>query len=736
MFQLVKVLVERGVYNLDKPFTYAYLGEERLSFGMRVNIDFNSSSIVGFIVDEPEVINEDFQTYLSKLDYSLKTIQSVLDKEPIIDKELYELAKKVADYYLCPLIEVLKAMLPPSLKPNSSSKSKPQLRFQKVALRKENTLGIKLNSNQEKLYLELDKETPVSKIGAKASLKFLVDNSLVEIIDREVKTKLSLEDEGYYLKTLTEEQENAFDKIINSSDSTFLIQGVTGSGKTEIYLHLVSYYLKRGKSSIVLVPEISLTDKMISLFYSVFNNQVAIFHSGLSNKVKYDEYRSIARGEKKVVIGTRSAIFAPVKDLGLIVVDEEHVESYKQDTSPYYDARRVALMLSEKTQCKVIYASATPSLEMKAMTESKRMALIKLNKRINENELPEVQIVSLNDYVNINDESAIISRPLVRELESTFASNHQAILLLNRRGYAPIYTCDNCKKTLVCPNCSVPLVYHKKSGELRCHHCDYSISVSSFECPKCHGTKFSYNGFGTERIKDDLERIFPQIKVGILDADSTRLKGEYHRILSDFALGKYDVLVGTQMVAKGHDFSNVTLAVALMADQSLEFPSYKANENTFDMLTQLIGRAGRGDFTGKAIVQTYSKDNKVIELASKQDYEAFYVYEMKNRQARNYPPYCYLANITLSSSKRDKVVQASYQVKNFLVNKLVRHSLALVYGPSVPYIEKLNNRYYRKLMLKYKNRLAVKRILKDLIDLKMTSSEIHLSIDIDPSSDI
>ena len=741
MFYLLQVVIEHGVRKLDRPFSYAYLGRNKIQFGERVKVNFNNRQLIGFVVEEPLLVEDSLEKYQEEKGYKIKPIEEIIDAEPIVDQKMFDLVLKVAEYYCCPLIEVLKVILPPSLRPNSQYAGKPKRSFRKVIVINDKFLStaIQFNANETKLLnkiKECPQGLPKSQVTAKKSLESLMKKGAVSAEQIEIMRLPEIEYEEDSIHELNSEQQAAYEYLINSKKRVNLLQGVTGSGKTEIYIKLVKNCLDQSCDAIILVPEIALTDRMISRFKAIFGDRVALLHSGLTDAQKYDEYLNISRGEVHVVIGARSAVFAPLKNVKLIIVDEEHVSSYKQDRMPYYDARKVAIMRMEQMQGKVVFGSATPSLECRARGDKGVYGLVKLKERYNSAHLPQTKIIDLGDFENIDYNSTLISIPLRQAIERTLAKKEQVIIFLNRRGYAPVYMCRKCQKPLKCPNCNLPLTYHKGQKKIVCHHCGYELQAEDLVCPHCQGTAFSFVGFGTERIQEEIQSFFPQAKIRRLDADTARRKGVYHSIINGFSKGEFDILVGTQMVAKGHDFPNVTLAVALLADQSLQFPSYKANEDTFNLLTQLVGRAGRKDKEGFAIIQTYSPENDIIHLAQSQDYEAFYQYEMKNRFDRQYPPYTFIVNITISANSSKEVEKASYKVKAYLFHQLQGGTRSELYGPSIPYIERLNNRYYRKIMLKYKSRKLVDAALKGLNVLNLHSSSVKIDVDIDPSSDI
>ena len=381
---------------------------------------------------------------------------------------------------------------------------------------------------------------------------------------------------------------------------------------------------------------------------------------------------------------------------------------------------------------KLVLASATPSLETKARAEKKVYEQLYLTKRFTGYALPKVEIIDMANIKNLDTDSIIISIPLRKAIAETIAKNKQAILFINRRGYAPVYSCRKCGKIFKCPNCDVPLTYHKEDNKIKCHHCDYELSAADLKCENCGSEVFSNTGFGTERIVDEVRRLFPMARIARLDSDIASRKKEFNMTLFGFENHDYDILIGTQMIAKGHDFKDVELAVSLMADKSLSIPNYKANEDTFDLLTQLIGRAGRFSNNGKAIIQTYMPENEIINLSANQDYEQFYKFEMHNRKVFQYPPYTFLAIITISGTDSDELETFCYKVKGYLTAEL-KNARVNIYGPSFPYIKKVNNRYYRKLMLKYKSHQEVEQVFNNLFNLE--GKDIKISLDIDPVSD-
>lgn len=727
-------MIERDAHSLNRPFSYACPSSLEPSFGKRVAVKFAHSTkpIIGFIVDDPEKIEMSLEEYNSQSEFQIKEIVELIDNYPIISRDLFKLAEEVSKYYHAPLISVLKVMLPPSLKPSSSFRGKPKESYVKYIIKMKEP-DDSLNTNEKKVMAKLEENgrAKFTAFGAKKTVAVLLAKKYIDIVDVLQERVADYRKEDYNEKQLSLEQKKCIEEIISSDDKTFLLEGVTGSGKTEVYFRLAEHYLSIDKSVLILEPEIALTSRLVTIFKSRFKTKISVLHSGETPAVLYDEYQKIARGDARIVIGARSAIFAPLHDLALIVIDEEHVNSYKQEKEPYYHARTVALIRQKLSDMKIVLGSATPALDTKARAEKGLYHQLYLTERFNSKPLPTVEIVDMADIKNVDSESVIISIPLRKAMEEVLNKNKQVLLFLNRRGYAPVYSCRKCGRIYKCPNCEVPLTYHKQENIIKCHHCEYEISVADLQCLKCGSTSFAKTGFGTQRIVDEIQRMFPRARICRLDRDIASKKKQFAETLNGFIDHEYDIMIGTQMIAKGHDFSNVELVSALMADKSLSIPNYLANEDTFDLLTQLIGRAGRTSGEGKAIIQTYMTDNEVLHLSARQDYTSFYKFEMDNRKQFQYPPYTYLALITISAKGSREVEQFAYKIKNYLIANL-RNARASIYGPSNPYIKMLNNRYYKNIMVKYKSRAEVEEAFSGLYDLE--SGEYKITLDIDPVS--
>lgn len=535
-------------------------------------------------------------------------------------------------------------------------------------------------------------------------------------------------------KKLTAEQAqatNAVDQAIDEKQAaTFLLEGVTGSGKTEVYLQIIQHALAQGKSALMLVPEISLTPQIVRQFKARFGDQVALLHSALSDGERYDEWRRIEKGDAQVVVGVRSAIFAPIKNLGVIIMDEEHETSYKQEDMPRYHARDVAQWRGQYHHCPVVLGSATPSLESRARAQKGVYQWLRLTKRINGKDLPHVQLVDMRQagrYAPTTD----ISQELATEIQKKLALNEQVVLMLNRRGYSSFLMCRECGEVIKCPNCDISLTYHKDTNSLKCHYCGHEEPVPQV-CPNCHSKAVRYFGTGTQRVEKELTELFPTARILRMDVDTTRRKGAHERILDEFGKHHADILLGTQMIAKGLDFPNVTLVGVLNADTSLGLPDFRASERTFQLLTQVSGRAGRAEKEGNVLIQTYNPDHYAIQYAQRQDYEHFFGKEMQVRHQGGYPPYYYTIQITASARTEADAAQKMFQIRGEIVNYLSQN--AVILGPTPQSIMRINNRYYYQLVIKYKNEPQLENYLQNLLltSQKEERNGLQIVIDRDP----
>ncbi|GGI63766.1 primosomal protein N' [Limosilactobacillus caviae] len=534
--------------------------------------------------------------------------------------------------------------------------------------------------------------------------------------------------------TLNADQEAAVNKINHAIDDhasqVFLLQGVTGSGKTEVYLQSIANALRQGKTALMLVPEISLTPQIVNRVRRRFGSKVAVLHSSLSNGERYDEWRRIERGEAQVVVGARSAIFAPLKNIGLIVLDEEHESSYKQDESPRYHAREVAKWRGKYNHAPVVLGSATPSLESRARAVKNVYHLLRLPHRVNQQILPPINIVDMRDEVKKHGESNF-SQVLLGELADRLQKGEQSILMLNRRGFSSFMMCRDCGAVLKCPNCDISLTLHMDTRTMKCHYCGHEEPIPH-ECPNCHSRQIRYYGTGTEKVEQELHQLLPGARIIRMDVDTTRRKGMHAKLLRQFGHHQADILLGTQMIAKGLDFPNVTLVGVLNADTGLGLPDFRASERTFDLLSQVSGRTGRANKQGKVIIQTYNPDHYAIQDAKEHNYEKFFKQEMMLRRQAGYPPYYYTVRLMASHPEEAKAAGAMAKIYEQLKNGL--SSSTIILGPTPRAIARMKRRYYYQIVIKYKKDPYLHQLLFDILQNTQSRGfkDVQVSIDQDP----
>lgn len=536
---------------------------------------------------------------------------------------------------------------------------------------------------------------------------------------------------------LTDEQQVALAKVsaslANGIAETFLLHGVTGSGKTEIYLQAIKEVLDKGQEAIVLVPEISLTPQMTARFKARFGPLVAVMHSALSAGEKYDEWRKIQRGEVKVVVGARSAIFAPFENVGIIILDEEHEGSYKQEDTPRYHARDVAIKRAEYYRCPVILGSATPSLESYARASKGVYTLLTLMKRARNQQLPEVKVVDMREELRTGNRS-MFSVPLAEAVRKRLDAREQIVLFLNRRGFSAFVLCRDCGTVVECPNCDISLTYHRAHERLKCHYCGHEERVP-LVCPECESEHIRFFGTGTQKVEEEIAKLFPTARVLRMDVDTTRQKGSHERLLRQFSEGKADILLGTQMIAKGLDFPNITLVGVLAADTTLHLSDFRAAEKTFQLMTQVSGRAGRHELPGEVFIQTYTPEHYAIELAKDQHYEPFYNLEMMARRQFGYPPFYFVTLVQFTHEDLLKVADFAEKGARYLKGNLSPETVII--GPTAAAISRVNNRYRYQCLLKYKKEPKLTETLQQLIKLYRTNwikSGLTMTVDVDPTS--
>lgn len=716
----VKVLIETRVKSNDMTFTYHVPSnvEDNLLIGKRVLVPFSNRMVEGF------VLGYDAKTD----DYEIKDIIKIIDDEPVLNDELIILGIYMSKKYLCPLINCYQSMLPKALKAGVKNGG---------GIKK--LLYVKLNDNvinadvKVKKQLEIidflkdNKEVLKSSIQSKSSLGKLIEKGIVLEYYKETYRKVETElDRKEILLTKEQKLVSKTIKSYLNKQLVTLLYGVTGSGKTEVYIDAVKEVVKSGKSAIILVPEISLTPQITARFKGVFKDEIAILHSSLSDGERYDEYRKIIRKEVSVVIGARSAIFAPLNNIGIIIIDEEHSESYKQENNPRYSTLDIAVERSKTHECPVILGSATPKIESYARAKKGYYQLLELPSRVNNKPLPKVSIVDMKK--EIRKGNAIFSDELRNKINDRLIKKEQVMLLLNRRGYANYLTCNNCGFVFKCPNCDITLTYHKTSGMMRCHYCGYA-SKKLEVCPACKEKSIKQMGVGTEKLEEKIKEEFPLAKVLRMDADATSKKGSHNKIISSFNTGEYNVLVGTQMISKGLNFPCVTLVGVINADVSLNIPNFRSSEQTFSLLDQVIGRSGRADKEGEAVIQTFNPDHYSIICASNHDYKSFFNHEMYVRKKLNYPPFCFITLVKISSKDFNYGIGEAKKISNYLRQNLKNTS---VLGPSIASVLKVNNNYNFSVILKYKKEEKLYYFLNQIIKIYEGNAKIKVSLDFDP----
>lgn len=719
---IIGVLVELSNKNIDRVFDYSvpdcFL--DKIKLGIRVKVPFGKMELEGFVVE-----------IKGSSDIEVKDILDVIDDEAILNSELLELGKKMQEDTLSTLISCYQIMLPKALKAKNGQVINKKFDTY-YYLNKDIVCYGKLSTSQEKIInLCMEKEYVLRKELVDISLSSL--NTLIKkniLLEKKLEHyRLSYNEKIEPKKELTNDQKSVVDEVLaNTGYFPYLLFGVTGSGKTEVYMELIEDALNKGKTSIVLVPEISLTPQMVLRFQKRFGDNIAAIHSALSDGEKYDEWRRIVKGEAKIVIGARSAIFAPLNNIGMIIIDEEHSDSYKQDDSnPRYNAKDIALLRGKYHNCPVIMGSATPSLEVFARAKKGVFKLLELPNRINGKSLPHINIVDMNEM--ISKTKGHFSPVLLEAISARLLKNEQIILLLNRRGYSSFVTCKNCGYTFKCPNCDITLTYHKSSRTLRCHYCGYGTKVYD-TCPECHEKSINDLGVGTEKVEEELNKLFPESKILRMDFDTTSRKGMHEKMIKAFKNHEYDILLGTQIVSKGLDFDNVTLVGVINADTSLNIPDFRSSETTFSLLAQVAGRAGRSDKEGEVIIQTFNPEHYAIQYTKKHDYLGFYNREMSIRRELKYPPYYYICYVKISGKDNKYIYEESLKITKLFHNKLIN---MIILGPSPCTIFKLNNIYRYGIILKYKKDEDLREVLNKVIEHYKDSRNIKIDVNFNPS---
>lgn len=719
---IAEVIVDIAVGDTDK--IYDYLCDETVFVGSRVRVPFGGKVVAGFVMNLKEK---------SSFDESRLKRAVAEDELPALNGECLSLAKKIALRYRVPMAQSLRLFLPTEMRKGTVKELKKRyaelcdpLPDTPIRASAKNQLGVIE-------HLKAHGKTACSVLNEKyqGGVSALEKKGFLIITEEQIKRDPYQGIEGEFpTRTLTEKQKETVDGIERDARTVQLIHGVTGSGKTEIYLTLIAKELKKGKSSIFLVPEISLTPQMLSQLRARFGKNAAILHSGLSAGERFDEWWRLRTGEAKIAIGARSAIFAPVENLGVIIVDEEHDSSYYSETAPRYNTFDIAHLRAKHNGCKLILGSATPSVETYKRAEDGEFNLLRLPDRINQKPLPEIVIADMRREVRRGNNS-FFSTPLKEELEKCLSEGHQAILFLNRRGYSQTVICKECGYVAKCEACDVSLTYHRDEDCLKCHYCGARYKMLR-ACPECGGVKLSYAGTGTQRVEADVKKAFPSARTIRMDNDTTSGKEGHFKILKAFGEKQADVLIGTQMIAKGHDFPEVTLVGILDADMSLHFSDYRSGERTFQLITQVAGRSGRAEEKGKVVLQTFSPENEVLGFATNYDYDGFYKNEISIRAATAFPPFAKIVRVLISGEDEKKTLEGLKTVYTAL-NTLYENNVDkfLFFNKMHSPIKRINNQYRYQVLM----RLTDGTLLKNVYDAaeQMKTRGVFVSVQENPA---
>ena len=742
---IAEIIINSNVKNLNKIFDYNVPTdlEGTICVGDRVLVPFGNKKTFeeGFVIGLKE-----------KTEYKVKDIVKI-QNEIKLTKENIELAKLMAKRYFCNISDCIKLMLPPgTISKNIENRIKDKKqRF--VYLKKdieeiEQDIESKIiKSEKQKRVLNFliqndgiqTTDLEVITDTTSAILKTLQNKEYIEIIEQEVERNpfINKNIERTNKLKLTPEQKEAFEKIEKEikeeNYKEFLLYGVTGSGKTEIYLQAIEEVLKKGKTAIVLVPEISLTPQMVDRFISRFGQEdIAVLHSKLSVGERYDQWKKIKKGECKIVIGARSAIFAPINNLGLIIIDEEHDSSYKSETNPRYNVKELAGYIAKQNSIPLILGSATPDVCTYYKAKNNNIELLELTKRANNSKLPIVETVDLRMEL-ANGNKSILSEKLYNEIEKNLLDKKQTILFLNRRGYSTFVMCRDCGYTVKCKNCNITMTYHLNTNKLKCHYCGHE-EKSVLECPECHSKNIKYFGTGTQKLEEEINKIFPNASTIRMDIDTVSKKNSHEEILNKFKNENIDILIGTQMVVKGHHFPNVTLVGVIAADSSLYIEDYKASERTFQILTQVAGRAGREKLPGRVIIQTYNPENFAIECSKKQEYDKFYETEIEIRKQLKYPPFCDIISIGLTDIDNNKIKNVSERLYKNIKNLIEKENTNIfIYKPLPCPIDKIKNRYRWRIIIKGKLTNKLINVINKAIEIT-NSKTTRIIVDTNPSN--
>lgn len=728
-----EIILNSEALEIDRPFTYKIPVEleEKVQVGQIVKVPFGmgNKTSEGFVLS----IKAENEVNIS---FKVKKISAIITDEPIIDEEDIKLINFLREKYLCKYIDAFRLLIPVGIMKGAKSKSR------KVIVFKSDDLS---RIKKPEGYIEIinflkensGKYTKSELINVNSISQYKL-NKLIEkgLLVVEEETVFRYNNRTYNIdseKELTFEQKHVLDEYNNSGNNLFLLKGVTGSGKTEVYMRMVEEVLEKNQSAIVLVPEISLTPQMIERFKGRFGRNVALFHSKLSDGERFDEWFRVKEGKAKLVVGARSAIFLPVKNLGLIIIDEEHENTYKSDQNPKYQTKEVAEFLSEQKGCRVVLGSATPTIESYYRALTGDLKLLELNSRVDGKAMPPMKVIDMRNELRSGNIS-LFSRELFRDMQEKLSKGEQIILFLNRRGFSTFVSCRSCGYVFKCEECDISMTYHR-SGLLVCHYCGKTKRAPQ-KCPKCDSKYVKFFGAGTERVEEEVKKYFKDARVLRMDVDTTRGKDSYEKIYNTFKEGKADILIGTQMISKGLDFKNVTLVGILAADMSINIPDYRAAERTFQIITQVAGRAGRGEKQGKVLIQTYTPEHYSLEYAVNYDYEGFYEEEFTVRALMKYPPFGKILLINGISKKEDLLKNFMHKISN-VIKPLVEKDVEVdVLGPIPCLVAKVKENYRWQIVIKGEFESEFAKKIKELLydENKNVYNDIRISMDINPNN--
>ena len=734
---IATVAVENTFFSGASDYDY-YIPDnlkDDITLGSLVRVPFGRGNVIrkGIVVSIYSAMNSE-----------LKEIIGVDKKQQPLSKEMVELSLWMKERYFCTTYDCLKQMLPRGLGKIGDKNTK-------MVRLCENETSVKKLTPKQQTVLNLLYDVGAAQLNeicefcsvGKSVVDNLVKYGVCEYYEKEIyrnpysNITSNCKKEEIILSNAQQKAFDTYNAMLHSKGGTGLLFGVTGSGKTQVYLRLIDEAVAMDRDVIVLVPEISLTPQMLSIFHKRYGKQVAVFHSGLSLGERNDEYKRALRRDAKIVIGTRSAVFAPLQNIGLIIMDEEQEHTYKSERTPRYQTREIAKFRSKYNKALFLMTSATPSVESYSAALSGKYTLCEMTERYGDSKLPKVITVDMKQEIK-NGNKSPISETLREMIKENLERKKQTILLINRRGYNTFIACNSCGHVITCPNCSISLTYHSYNNLLMCHYCGFAKPLDNI-CPECGQNSIRYSGYGTQRIEDELSRLFPEARVLRMDADTTSKKFSHQKLFDSFSNGEYDILIGTQMVAKGLDFPNVTLVGVVNADNSLYDENYTAQEKSFDLITQVVGRSGRRNENGYAVIQTINPYNEVIKYASKQDYHSFYENEIALRKVLTYPPFCDIYSVSFISEDENNAALCAKAFFEFLV-KLNKEEYSsekiIVLGPSAAKISKLNNEYRYRLAVKCKNSKIVRKMLNDILNRLSKIKEysgVSVSVDLNPT---